>query len=47
MRSKTEDWSSVLTYASSAPIFLWLRERAQPQPLPAGENYLSTAFKQP
>jgi UMF1 family MFS transporter len=27
------------------PIFLWLRERAQPQPLPEGENYLSVAFK--
>jgi UMF1 family MFS transporter len=26
------------------PIFLWLRERAQPQPLPEGENYLSVAF---
>jgi UMF1 family MFS transporter len=27
------------------PIFLWLRERAQSQPLPPGENYLSIAFK--
>ena len=29
----------------AAPIFLWLRERAQPQVLPEGENYLSVAFK--
>jgi UMF1 family MFS transporter len=26
---------------SAAPIFLWLRERAQPQPLPRGESYLT------
>jgi UMF1 family MFS transporter len=31
---------------SSAPIFLWLNERAQPQPLPEGESYLSVAFTQ-
>jgi UMF1 family MFS transporter len=31
---------------SSVPIFLWLRERAQPQPLPKSENHLSVAFKQ-
>jgi UMF1 family MFS transporter len=29
----------------AAPIFLWLRERAQPQPLPEGENYMGVAFK--
>jgi UMF1 family MFS transporter len=29
---------------SAAPLFLWLRERAEPQPLPEGENYLSVAF---
>jgi UMF1 family MFS transporter len=29
----------------AAPIFLWLRERAQSQVLPEGENYLSVAFK--
>jgi UMF1 family MFS transporter len=29
----------------AVPIFLWLRERAQPQVLPEGENYLSVAFK--
>jgi UMF1 family MFS transporter len=27
------------------PIFFWLRERAQPQPLPPGENYLRIALK--
>jgi UMF1 family MFS transporter len=30
---------------AAVPLFLWLRERAQPQPLPAGENYLSIALK--
>ncbi|MFN2148345.1 MAG: MFS transporter, partial [Anaerolineales bacterium] len=30
---------------SAAPIFLWIRERAQPQPLPAGDNYLTMGFK--
>jgi UMF1 family MFS transporter len=30
---------------SAAPIFLWLRERAQPQALPEGENYLTMALK--
>jgi UMF1 family MFS transporter len=29
---------------SAAPLFLWLRERAQPQVLPPGQNYLSLAF---
>jgi UMF1 family MFS transporter len=26
------------------PIFVWLKERAEPQQLPAGESYLSVAF---
>jgi UMF1 family MFS transporter len=30
---------------SAVPLFAWLRERAEPQPLPEGENYLSLAFK--
>jgi UMF1 family MFS transporter len=30
---------------SALPAFLWIRERAQPQPLPAGETYLSIAFQ--
>jgi UMF1 family MFS transporter len=31
--------------ASALPLFLWVRERAEPQELPEGENYLSLAFK--
>jgi MFS transporter, UMF1 family len=31
--------------ASAAPLFLWLRERAEPQRLPPGESYLSLAFR--
>ena len=31
---------------AATPIFLRLRERAQPQKLPPGENYLNIAFKQ-
>jgi UMF1 family MFS transporter len=31
--------------ASAVPVFLWLRERAQPKELPEGENYLSLASK--
>lgn len=30
---------------STIPLFLWLRERAEPQPLPEGETYLTIAFK--
>ncbi len=30
----------------AVPVFLWLRERAQPQALPEGENYLSVALTQ-
>jgi UMF1 family MFS transporter len=37
--------TAVYFAASAAPVFLWLRERAQPQPLPTGESYLSIAFK--
>jgi UMF1 family MFS transporter len=29
----------------SLPLFLWLKERAQPKALPPGENYLTIAFK--
>lgn len=29
---------------ASLPTFVWLRERAQPAPLPPGENYLRTGF---
>lgn len=31
---------------AAIPVFLWLRERAQAQKLPPGENYFSVAFKQ-
>lgn len=39
--------ATALFFALAAiPIFLWLRERAQPQKLPPGENYFGIAFKQ-
>ena len=38
--------TAVFFALSAVPLFLWLRERAQPQPLPAGESILSIAFKQ-
>jgi UMF1 family MFS transporter len=38
-------FTSLFFAASSAPLFLWLRERAEPQRLPTGENYLSLAFE--
>jgi UMF1 family MFS transporter len=37
--------TAVFFALSAIPIFLWLPERAQPQPLPPGENYLSLAFR--
>lgn len=30
----------------SIPLFLWLKERSDPQPLPEGDSYLSLGFKQ-
>jgi UMF1 family MFS transporter len=30
----------------SVPLFLWLKERSDPKPLPEGESYLSLGFKQ-
>lgn len=36
--------TAVFFALSAMPLFLWLRERAQPQILPAGQNYLSLAF---
>lgn len=36
--------TAVFFALSATPLFLWLRERAEPQPLPEGENYLSVAF---
>ncbi len=38
--------TAVFFALAAIPIFLWLRERAQSRRLPAGENYLSVAFKQ-
>jgi UMF1 family MFS transporter len=37
--------TAVFFAISALPLFLWLSERAQPRPLPQGENYLSIAFK--
>lgn len=37
--------TAVYFAAASAPIFLWVRERAQPQPLPPGETIISIGFK--
>jgi UMF1 family MFS transporter len=38
-------FTAVYFAVSALPIFLWLRERAEPQALPEGENYLSLALK--
>ncbi len=38
--------TAVFFALAAIPIFLWLTERARPQKLPRGENYLSVAFKQ-
>ena len=37
--------TAVFFAVSAAPLFLWLRERAKPQTLPAGESYLTVALK--
>ena len=37
--------TAIFFAVASVPIFLWLRERAQPQELPPGDNYLTVAFK--
>jgi UMF1 family MFS transporter len=37
--------TAIFFAVAAAPLFLWLRERAQPQPLPKGENYLTVALK--
>ena len=37
--------TAVFFALSAVPIFLRLRERAQPQPLPEGESYLTLGFK--
>ena len=38
--------TAVFFALAAIPLFRWLRERAQPQKLPHGENYFSVAFKQ-
>lgn len=38
--------TAVFFALSAIPLFLWLPERAKAKTLPAGENYLSMAFKQ-
>lgn len=37
--------TAVFFAASAIPAFLWIRERAVPQNLPVGENYLTIGFK--
>ncbi|WP_082390432.1 MFS transporter [Ornatilinea apprima] len=37
--------TAVFYALSSIPLFLWVKEKAEPQALPAGENYLSLAYK--
>lgn len=36
--------TAVFFALAALPIFLWLKERAQPQPMPPGENYLTIAL---
>ncbi|MFW6135361.1 MAG: MFS transporter [Chloroflexota bacterium] len=38
-------FTAVYFAASALPTMLWINERAEPQELPAGETYLSVAFK--
>ncbi|HEY8553799.1 MAG TPA: MFS transporter [Burkholderiales bacterium] len=39
-------WITAAIFAVAAlPTFLWLRERARPQPLPPGESYLRLGFR--
>jgi UMF1 family MFS transporter len=38
-------FTAIFFALSAAPVFLWLRERAEPKTLPPGENYFSLAFK--
>lgn len=37
--------TAVFFALSTIPLILWLKERAQPTPLPPGENYFSVAIK--
>ena len=38
-------FTAVFFAASTLPLFLWLKERAEPKPLPEGETYLTLGFK--
>ena len=38
--------TAIFFAVAAVPLFLWLRERAEPQDLPPGENYLTVALKQ-
>lgn len=38
--------TAVFWLLAATPLALWLKEKAQPQPLPKGENYASLAIKQ-
>ena len=38
--------TAVFFALAALPVFFWLKERARPQVVPPGENYLSIAFKQ-
>lgn len=38
--------TAVFFTLSAIPMFTWLKERAEPKPLPEGETYLSIGFKQ-
>ena len=38
--------TAVFFAIAAMPLFLWLRERAEPSELPPGENYLTVAVKQ-
>jgi len=37
--------TAVFFVLSTIPLILWLKEKAEPTPLPVGENYISVAFK--
>ena len=39
-------FTAVFFALAAGPIFFWLQERARPQPLPAGDSYVTVGFKQ-
>jgi UMF1 family MFS transporter len=38
-------FTAIFFAVSAAPAFLWIKERAKPQQLPEGENYMTIAWK--